>query len=427
MSYQELLERRKSRAVLDGRTIDLGEINPILHPFQREIVKWAVSGARRAVWADTGLGKTFMQLEWCRLSADRALIVAPLGVTDQTVEEASKLGLTVRYVRSDDAVDDDGIYITNYEMVEHFDPSLFGAVALDEASILKNSTGKTRSLLIEHLQNVPARTAWTATPGPNDPEELTNQSEFLGQMSRTNMLAAYFIHDADGWRLKGHGVNPMISWMNTWAMAIRKPSDLGYDDSGYELPGLEIIPELVDTFIEPEEGELFAASLGGVQGRSRARKQSLADRVNRTIELVNAEPDEPWLIWCGLNDEADAITRRIPDAINVQGSMDADAKVDGFRAFAHGDVRVLVTKPAIAGMGLNFQRSARMAFVGLSDSYESYYQCIRREYRYGQKRVVRAHIVLSAIEQQIAGNVARKETQANRVIDGMIEARRNSK
>lgn len=426
MSYHDLLDRRKARAALDGRVIEPDEIHPMLHPFQRDIVQWAVAGARRAVWADTGLGKTFMQLEWCRLSADTALIVAPLGVTDQTVEEAVKLGLTVRYIRNSDAVDGPGIYITNYEMVEHFDPALFGAIALDEASILKNSTGKTRTMLIEHFQNVPNRTAWTATPGPNDPEELTNQSEFLGQMSRTNMLAAYFIHDQDGWRMKGHAAQPMIEWMSSWAVAIRRPSDLGYDDTGYDLPGLEIIPELVETFIEPEAGELFAASLGGTTGRAKVRKQSLQDRVDRCVELINAEPDEPWLIWCGLNDEADAITRAIPGAVNVQGSMEPEDKVTALRGFAHGDVQVLVTKPKIAGMGLNFQRAARMAFVGLSDSYESYYQCIRREYRYGQKRVVKAHIILSSIEQQISGNVARKEKQANRVIDGMIETRRRN-
>lgn len=420
MDYAQLLARRSRASEESGRHVDPAAIHPSLKPFQRRIVQWAVEGGRRAVWADTGLGKTRMQLEWARLSADTALIAAPLAVCEQTVEEGAKIGIAVRYIRSDAAVTGPGLYITNHEMVPKISPAPFGAVALDEASILKQSDGKTRTMLIHHFKDVPARTAWTATPGPNDPEELTNQAEFLGQMTRTNMLAAYFIHDQDGWRLKGHAMAPMVAWMSTWALAIRKPSDMGDSDDGYILPGLEIIPEVVRSYVKPADGELFAATIGGVSGRSQVRKQTLADRVARAVELVEAEPDEPWLLWCGLNDEADALAKAIPDAVNIHGSLSPEDKARGLHDFAHGRIRVLITKPAIASMGLNFQRCARMAFVGLGDSYESYYQAIRRCYRYGQARVVHAHIVLSAIEQQIANNVLRKERQANRVIDAMI-------
>lgn len=420
VSYAEFIARRKSRANHAGVAVETGALHESLKPFQRDIVQWAAKVGCPAVWADTGLGKTRMQIEWCRVVAETSLIVAPLAVAQQTVAEGAKIGVPIRYVRHGSETDGPGMYITNYEMVTEFDPTMFDAVALDEASILKQSDGKTRNRLIEHFQGVRYRSAWTATPAPNDPEELTSQAEFLGHMTRTNMLAAYFVHDQDGWRMKGHAFEPMIDWMSSWAIAIRRPSDLGYEDDGYILPGLEIVPELVSVEIEPAADELFSLSIGGVQGRSKVRRESLADRVERAVDLVLAEQDEQWLLWCGLNDEAEMLESSIAGAVNVHGSMSPEEKAGHLLAFANGDIPFLITKPKIAGLGLNFQSSARMAFVGLSDSYEQYYQCIRRQYRYGQTRIVRAHIVLSEIESQIADNVARKEKQANRIVDGMI-------
>ena len=418
--YSEFIARRAARVRPVGIDVGPGDLHHSLKPFQVDVTRWAARVGRPAVWADTGLGKTRMQLEWCRVMADVSLIVAPLGVARQTPEEAALIHTDARYVRGGDEITGPGVYVTNYEMVDQFDPSKIGAVALDEASILKQSDGKTRTKLIRHFENVEYRSTWTATPAPNDPEELTNQAEFLGHMTRANMLAAYFVHDQDGWRLKGHAVEPMLDWMSTWAIAIRRPSDLGYTDDGYDLPGLNIIPELVDVEIEPADGELFAMTIGGVQGRSKVRRESIGARVERAVELVEREPDEPWLLWTGLNDEADAIADAIPGSVNVHGSMSPDEKADLLLGFAHGDFRVLITKLKIAGLGMNYQHSARMAFVGLNDSYEQYYQGIRRSFRYGQTRVVNAHIVLSEIESQIAENVARKESQANRVIDGLI-------
>ncbi|MEI3845235.1 MULTISPECIES: DEAD/DEAH box helicase [unclassified Microbacterium] len=418
--YGEFIARRRARVQAAGRDVARDDLHPSLKPFQSDLVQWAAKVGRPAVWADTGLGKTRMQVEWCRLMSDTSLIVTPLAVAQQTVEEAAKIGVAARYVRDAAEVDGPGLYVTNYEMVERFPASMFGAVALDEASILKQSDGKTRTRLIHHFAEVPFRSTWTATPAPNDPEELTNQAEFLGHMTRTNMLAAYFVHDQDGWRLKGHAIEPMLDWMSQWAIAIRRPSDLGYDDEGYDLPGLDVIPELVAVEIEPADGELFAVSIGGVSGRSRVRRETLAARVARTVALVEAEPNEPWLLWCGLNDEADALAAGIPGAVNVHGSMTPDEKADRLLGFARGEFRVLITKIGIAGLGMNYQHCARIAFVGMNDSYEGYYQGIRRSYRYGQTRVVHAHIVLSHIEEQIADNVARKEHQANRVIDGLV-------
>lgn len=412
MRYLDFIAAKRARAATTGRTARTEDMHRALHDWQREIVAWAIGVGRAAIWADTGLGKTRMQLEWARHSGDTTLVVAPLAVCRQTVRESRVLDLDAVYVRHQGDITGPGIYVTNYEQIESFDPTSLDAVVLDEASILKNSSGKMREKLISHFQDVPARLACTATPAPNDPEELTNQAEFLGQMQRNLMLAAYFVHDDEGWRLKGHARRPMLEWMATWAVAIRVPSDMGGDDTGYLLPGLNIIPELIRVDIEAE-GQLFATDLGGVTGRSQVRKQTLEARCVRAAELIRSEPDEPWLIWTGMNAEADLITRLIPGAVNVHGSLSPDEKADALLGFADGRIQHLITKPQIASQGLNYQHCARMVFVGLSDSYEQYYQAIRRCYRYGQTRVVNAHIVLSELESQIATNVRRKESQAS--------------
>lgn len=419
MSYADFLKRKADTGTRLGRSCSDADVHPMLHPWQREIVSWAVRTGRAAVWADTGLGKTLMQVEWARLSAATALVVAPLAVCQQTVREAAKVGVTARYVRGQAEVDGPGLWVTNYEMAERFDPAAFGAVVLDEASILKQSDGKTRTRLIRHFADVPARLACTATPAPNDVEELTSQAEFLGVSTRVNMLAAYFVHDDEGWRLKGHARRPMFRWMTSWAVALRMPSDLGYPDDGYVLPGLEIRPHLLPIDVVPE-GQLFATDLGGVGGRASVRRQTLEARCRVAAELVAAEPDEPWLLWCGLNAEADLLARLVPGAVNVSGSWSPEEKADALLGFADGRIRVLITKPSIAAFGLNWQHCARMVFVGLSDSYEAYYQSIRRCYRFGQERVVHAHVVLSELEGQIAVNVARKEREASHITSGLV-------
>lgn len=421
--YEAFLARKAAHAERPGRDIELARIHPKLHLWQAELVQWAVRTSRAAIWADTGLGKSFMQIEWCRLSVEEqiGLIVAPLAVCQQTVREAAKLGVKARYVRSDAEIGDADaqVYVTNYEMVPHFDPALVDAVALDESSILKQSDGKTRTMLIEHFQSVPHRLACSATPAPNDPEELTNQAEFLGRMTRAHMLAAYFIHDSDGWRQKSHGKEPMYRWMTQWAVALKRPSDVGGSDEGYILPGLDIRSELIAVEVTPED-QLFATEIGGVTGRAEVRRQTLNARVERAAELVTAEPDRLWLLWCGLNDEADALSKAIPGAVNVHGALDPEEKARLLLAFADGEIPVLVTKPQIASLGMNWQACNRMAFVGLGDSFEAYYQCLRRCYRYGQKEIVRAHIILSELESQIADNVKRKESQANEIVEGLI-------
>ena len=419
-SYTAFLARKAAIAPEGGVRVESGDLHPFLHSWQRDVVSWALRVGRAAIWADTGLGKTVMQVEWARRVGGVVLIVAPLAVCQQTVREARKVDVAATYVRDGSAITGPGVWVTNYEMVEHFNPARLDGVVLDEASILKQSDGRTRTLLIRHLAAVPHRLACTATPAPNDPEELTNQAEFLGHMTRTNMLAAYFIHDADGWRLKGHARAPMLTWMASWAMALRRPSDIGGDDTGYDLPGLDVIPEVLPVDVVPD-GQLFATDLGGVGGRAAVRRATLDARVQRAADLVAAEPDEPWLLWCGLNDEADELARRIPGAVNVHGSLSPEDKARLLLGFADGDFRVLITKPSMASFGLNWQHCARMAFVGLNDSYETYYQAIRRCFRYGQTRVVHAHVVVSSLESQIAANVARKERDATTLTSALVE------
>ena len=364
----------------------------MLHDWQREATAWAIRKGRCAIFWDCGLGKTFAQVEWARCSAERSLILAPLSVARQTVREAAKLGREVRYVRQPSDVDGPGVWITNYELADRFDWGTFGAVVADESSILKNVDGKTRRMLTERARAVPLRLACTATPAPNDVAELTNHADWLGVMSRAEMLAAYFVNDEKEWRLKGHAADPMFRWMASWAHALRSPADMGYPDDGYRLPELNIVAQIVDAELAAPDGQLFAADLGGVGGRMAVRRQTVGPRVERAAEL--ADDGEQWIVWCGLNDEASLAERLIDGAVNVEGSWSPDAKAQALEAFQDREIRVLVTKPSIAGFGMNFQNCARMAFVGLSDSYESYYQAIRRCWRYGQTEPVAAHIIV---------------------------------
>lgn len=427
MSYAEFLASKRVTANREGIDVAASDVHSMLHPWQAELVQWACRIGRAAIWADTGLGKTVMQVEWLRMvtGSGAGLIVAPLAVCQQTIREAARLGVQVTYTRGEMTLPP-GLHITNYEMLHHIDPAGVTAVVLDEASILKHADGKLRTSIIAWAATVPYRLSATATPAPNDPEELTNQAEFLGRMRRVDMLAAYFVHDDNGWRLKGHARRPMLSWMATWAVALRRPSDMGYADDGYDLPGLEIKPHLLPVNLVPE-GELFATDLGGVGGRAKVRRETLAARCARAAEIVAAEPDEPWLLWCGLNDEADELARLIPGSVNVHGAWSPQEKADAFLGFADGTIRTIITKPSIAAFGLNWQHCARMVFVGLNDSYEAYYQAIRRCYRYGQTRIVHAHVVLSDLESQIAANIARKERSAGSVTDALVAEMRSAR
>jgi superfamily II DNA or RNA helicase len=436
--YAAFLASKRKVVADHGRIVDDADVHPSLFVFQRAITRWALRKGRAAVFADTGLGKTRIQVEWARLTGERTLILAPLAVAQQTVREAASIGVLVRYVRDqadadgrldlDRATNGNSIHITNYERLHLFDPTAFGAVVLDESSVLKSFSGTTKKALVRSFADTPYRLCCTATPAPNDLEELCNHADFLGVMKPSEMRSTFFIADQRGefmrYRLKRHAKEAFFRWLASWATAVKRPSDLGFDDGPFLLPGLDIDAHYVDTKWVPD-GQLFTTELKGVAEQSAVRRETMGERVARAVELVNAEPDEPWLIWCGLNDESTALARAIPGAVEVVGSDDPDAKAERLAAFADGTIRVLVTKPSIAGFGMNFQRCARMAFVGLGYSYEQYYQALRRCHRFGQTRRVHAHIVLSEPERGVYSTVLDKERQALELSGGLLEGMRD--
>ncbi len=417
MSYSDFLSRKKRVWTGVSGGID-ASLPDALYDWQAAIVKWALRKGRAAIFADCGLGKTFMQIAWADALNVPTLILAPLCVAEQTVGEAAKLGVDVHYATEQSQVRG-RITITNYERLAKFDPSQFEAVVLDESSILKAFDGQTRTALIEAFKHTTYRLCCTATPSPNDVTELANHAEFLGLMTRPEFLATWFIRvDAGhrttthhGWRMKRHAVQPFYRWLSSWAVALSSPADLGYDATGFTLPPLRI-HETTLLGDYPTGDALFPEmGMHGLSGRLAARRTVLADRVDAIKRLVVGRRDS-WLLWCGLNEESSALAAAIPGAVNVQGSDTYAEKIGAVQSFVGGETRVLVSKPKILGFGMNFQHCNQMAFVGLSDSYEAYYQCIRRAWRYGQKRPVDVHIVVSEAERAVVENVRRKEEAA---------------
>ena len=424
MTYRAFLAGKRAAAPTVGIEIAEGQMSPWLFPFQRDLVRWAVRKGRAAIFADTGLGKTRMQLEWARLVDEPTLILAPLSVARQTAAEAERIGIDAVYARSE--ADSARITITNYEMVDRFDVSKRRAVVLDESSILKATEGVTRNKLIDLFRDTPYRLCCTATPAPNDIQEITNHSDFLGIMPRRDVLATFFKHEADdgrasGWRLKAHARGAFWRWLASWGMSLKHPSDLGYEDEGFLLPPLEIESAIVTSNVTVP-GQLFVVAPRGVTERAAVRKQTKDARVAEALRLIEAEPTEPWIAWCGLNDEQHAIAAALGDrAISVEGAQSPEDKAARLEEFIARPDAVLVTKPTIAGFGMNFQHCARMAFVGIGDSYEQYYQAVRRCWRYGQTRPVRAYVVIADVEQGIYHNVLRKEREAQEMARELVQ------
>src|SRR5262245_51312556 len=317
-NYAEFLASKQERPAPVGHAIDEGAIHASLFPFQRAQVRWAAARGRAALFNGTGLGKTRMQTEWARLvtpPGEKALILAPLAVGAQTIGEAAKTGVAVHDLRSD-WTPRAGLNITNYDSLHKIDPAAFATVVLDESSILKSFTGKVRARLIKAFAETPYRLCATATPSPNDTSEIGNHAEFLGIMRQIEMCSTWFVHDEQSWRLKGHAAEDFYRWLASWAMFVQRPSDLGFDDAGYDLPPLTIESVLVPVPIATP-GSLFFNGLGGVRDRAAIRKSTTDARVARTCELVNAEPDEPWIVWCGLNAESEAATAGIAGAVEI--------------------------------------------------------------------------------------------------------------
>jgi DNA modification methylase/superfamily II DNA or RNA helicase len=424
MDYATFLGTK--RLAVEAAGFDLAEPLPAwLFDFQRDIVRWALKLGRAAIFANTGLGKTPMQLAWarevCNHTGGDVLILAPLAVAQQTTREGAKFGIPVTLCRDADDVRP-GINVANYERLHLFDLSRFAGVVLDESSILKAYDGATRTAIIEGFAATPYKLACTATPAPNDHMELGNHAEFLGTMSRVEMLAMFFVHDGGStqeWRLKGHARDDFWRWVCSWAVMLRKPSDLGYQDGAFNLPPLSMKPQVIEDWT-PQEGKLFAVEALTLTDRRDARRRSMGARVEACAALANADSAEPWIIWCDLNAESQALVKAIPGAVEITGSDDPDTKAARMMAFADGDIRVLVTKPSIAGWGMNWQHCARVAFVGLSDSWEAYYQAIRRCWRFGQAREVECHVITSTAEGAVVANIERKERDAAAMAGEMV-------
>jgi DNA modification methylase len=422
MSYAEFIRGKELAQIATGFAPQ--KLGAHLFDFQAAIVEWACKRGRAAIFADTGLGKTAMQAEWARQVAahtgGRVLILAPLCVAQQTVEEEARFGTAIKYCRKE-AQTEGEIIITNYEMVDHFDVADYAGIVLDESSILKSHDSKTRARIISMFDKTPYRLSCTATPSPNDHMELGNQAEFLGVMTAVEMLAMFFVHDGGdtaSWRLKGHGKQRFWEWMSTWAVCVRNPADLGFDGSRYILPGLQMHEHTIDV-LEALPGQLFAGIAQTLTERRDAKRQSLMERVNIAAGLVNTHK-RPAIVWCHLNDESKALTAAIPDAVEVTGSMTADEKETAIMAFTHGEKRVIVSKPSICGFGMNWQHCSDMVFAGLDDSFESFYQAVRRCYRFGQQDVVNVHLVSSSAEGAVKANLQRKQDQATDMAESMV-------
>lgn len=419
--YAEFLRRKAWTTEPSG--FEPGELPAKLFNWQADLVRWACRRGRAALFEDCGLGKAFQLLAWSEQVVSHTglpvIVITPLGVVAQTIQEGEKFGIAARACR-ESADFGPGINVINYDMLHKVDPAMFGGVVLDESSVIKSFSGATRNRLIEMFGPTPYKLCCTATPSPNDYTELGNHAEFLGVMTRTEMLASFFVHDGGStqdWRVKGHAEDAFWRWVCSWAALVGHPRELGCDDPRYTLPPLEYVETIVPATIEHarSQGRLFVEAASGLSEQRSARRATMADRVRVCADIVNAEPDQQWLVFGELNSECDMLTDMIGDAIQVAGSDSSQDKEDRLLGFGAGRIRVLVTKCSIAGFGLNFQSCARMAFVGSTNSFEERYQAIRRIWRFGQERPVRIHLIASELEGAVRANLERKQRDAERM------------
>lgn len=426
MEYQEFLLSKQLSDTPSGFSVELDDLNSYLMLFQRAQVRWALMRGRAALFNSTGLGKTIMQLEWAnqvsRKTGGPVLILSPLAVAEQTQAEGHKFGIPCRVISSKSRVGD-GINILNYEKLHKIDPSVFAGVVLDEASIIKSFAGILRNQIIHAFCRTPYRLSCTATPSPNDWVELGNQSEFLGVLTQSEMKSMFFVNDAGDtgkWRLKGHvQENVFWAWLASWAAVVSMPSDLGFEDDGFVLPPLRCVEHILPAESNGHMG-FFPDYVSGLHGRRAVRRETLDARCEAAAKLINAT-DDRWLVWCHLNDEGELLTKLIDGAMEVAGRHKDEEKRDRLLGFADGKIRRLVTKPDIAGFGLNFQSCSKAAFVGLNDSWESMFQAVRRIWRYKQEKPCEVHFFLEEREGPILENLKRKDLQARQMSEAMAE------
>lgn len=416
--YLEFLKTKSDAAIATAQIT--ADVSDALLPFQKVCCERLIETGGGAAFLDTGLGKTIIQLEWARHMDGNVLIVAPLAVAYQTINEAKRLlGIDVTY--SKDGTVSQKFTITNYERVENFDEGEFAAVVLDESSILKGQSSKTKAMLISKFRHVPYKLACTATPAPNDYTEIGNHAEFLGIMSQQEMLTRWFVHDSANtadWRLKKHAVRAFWEWVASWAVCVSKPSDCGFDDGDFNLPPLNMITHSVETETKTafDRGLLFDIPETNASNLHRKKRDSVDDRVALVADMVNGS-EEPWIVWCESNQESQMLAKAIPDAIEVKGSDSSDHKESALIGFTDGTHRVIVSKPSICGFGMNWQHCSHMVFASISYSYEQFYQAVRRCWRYGQTCPVFAHVVIAdaeipvwrAIEEKAGDHTAMKD------------------
>lgn len=417
--YHKLIESRRFSAVDSGFDPDLSDYP--LFDFQRDIVTWACNRGKAAIFADTGLGKTRMQLSWAHQVAletmKPVIVLAPLAVSEQTIREGKAIGIDVGHAL--DGLNHSGVYVLNYEQLHNIDPDNFAGVVLDESSILKGMNGSVRKQITSAFKNTPYKLSCTATPSPNDYMELGTQSEFLGLMTQVEMLAMFFIHDGadtSKWRLKGHGKTKFWEWLATWAVFINNPSDLGYSDADYTLPELVYHDYVIEGGITDGLLPWIAQTLSE---RNDARRKTIDARVAKAAEIANQQ--DTCIIWCNMNEESEKLTAAIDGAVEVTGSMKPEQKKSALVGFADQKISRLVSKPRIAGFGMNYQHCNHMIFTGLSDSWEQFYQAVRRCWRFGQTKPVHVHIISADCEGAVVANIRRKDQQHQEMSERMMQ------
>ena len=426
-NYQEFLQKKQKQLIHSGFEIQENELNNNLFDFQKFIVKRALKAGKYAIFADCGLGKTLMQLEWANqvfnYTGDSVLILAPLAVSGQTIKEGDKFGIPV-YKYSNDAKSMGGIYISNYEQLENIDCSYFSGIVLDESSILKNFEGETKKLIIEKFKNTPYKLACTATPSPNDPMELGNHSEFLDVMSRNEMLAMYFVHDGGEtakWRLKGHAVKMFYQFVGSWAIMLNKPMDIGFEMTGYDLPKLNLLENQIKT-PKRDNGSLFNDAIISATNFNQELRLTKIERLDEVVKIVNEKPDENFIIWIKQNEEGELLKKLLPDAVEVKGSDSPEYKEKMLLGFANNEFRVLITKTKIAQFGLNYQNCRNQIFASLDFSFEGLYQAIRRSYRFGQKNEVNIYLITTDTMSNVNESINKKQKQFEIMQEEMSKA-----
>ena len=404
--YLEFLETKQKTHINSGFNIDESELNNSMFDFQKFIVKRALKSGKYAIFADCGLGKTLMQLEWanqvCKKTNGKVLILAPLAVVGQTIQEGAKFGINMS-----------SIDVNNYEQLDNIDCSIYSGIVLDESSILKNFEGATKKLILDSFANTPYKLACTATPSPNDPMELGNHSEFLDVMSRNEMLAMYFVHDGGEtakWRLKGHAVKLFYQFIGTWAIMLNKPMDIGFEMKGYNLPSLNLIEKQIIT-PKRDNGSLFNDAIISATNFNLELRLTKVNRLDEVVSIINSKPKENFIIWIKQNEEGELLKKLLPDSVEVKGSDTNEWKKEKLLGFANNEFRILITKTKIASFGMNYQNCRNQVFASLDFSFEGLYQAIRRSYRFGQKHEVNIYLITTDTMSNVKESINHKQKQ----------------